>query len=159
MIIRPATPDDAQAIADLVNPVIRDTSITFTIVEKSAADLAAAIKGAPGSFLVAEVAEQVVGYASFAQFRSGPGYAHTMEHSITIAPHARGQGIGRPLMAALEAQARTAGVHSLVAGVSAENPMGVAFHRALGFQQVAVLPEVGFKFGRWMDLVLLQKFL
>jgi phosphinothricin acetyltransferase len=159
MIVRAAAPQDAQAIADLVNPVIRDTAITFTTEEKTPADLAAAIADAPGTYQVAEAAGRIVGYAGYTQFRRGPGYARTMEHSITIAPEARGQGVGRGLMAALEAQARAAGVHALWAGVSAENPPGVAFHRAIGFRQVAVLEQVGFKFGRWMDLVLLQKFL
>lgn len=157
--IRAAQSEDAGAIADLVNPVIRDTAITFTTAEKDPADLAAAIARAPGTFQVAEVDGAVVGYATYFQFRGGPGYAHTMEHSITLAPAARGRGIGRPLMAALEGHARAAGAHSLFAGVSAENPAGVAFHTAIGFRQVAVLPQVGFKFGRWMDLVLLQKFL
>lgn len=159
MILRAAAPEDAQAIADLVNPVICETAITFTTEEKNPADLAAAISSAPGTFQIAEVAGRIAGYASYTQFRRGPGYARTMEHSITIAADARGQGVGRGLMAALEAQARGAGVHALWAGVSAENPAGVAFHRAIGFRQVAVLEQVGFKFGRWMDLVLLQKFL
>ena len=72
---------------------------------------------------------------------------------------AQGGGVGRALMTAIEAHARSNGVHSLWAGISAENPGGVGFHRALGFVHVARLPEVGFKFGRWMDLVLMQKIL
>jgi len=157
--IRVATPDDADAIANLVNPVIRDTAITFTTALKTPEHLAAAMTNAPATFFVAERQGRIVGYATYFQFRNGPGYAHTMEHSIVFAPDARGQGLGRSLMAALEAAARRDGAHSLFAGVSAENPAGVAFHRAIGFRQVAVLPEVGFKFGRWIDLVLLQKFL
>lgn len=159
MIIRAATPADAQAIADLVNPVIRDTAITFTTAEKDPTDLATAIADAPKRYQTAEEDGQVLGYATYFQFRGGPGYAHTMEHSIALAPEARGRGIGPQLMQALETEARAEGAHSLFAGVSAENPAGVAFHLAVGFKQVAVLPQVGFKFGRWMDLVLLQKFL
>lgn len=159
MILRAATPEDAWAIADLANPVIRNTAITFTTAEKDPADLAAAISRAPGTFQVAEEAGVLLGYATYFQFRGGPGYARTMEHTITLAPEARGRGVGRPLMAEIEAHAKASGAHSLFAGVSAENPPGVAFHLAIGFTQVAVLPQVGFKFGRWMDLVLLQKFL
>ena len=158
MIVRRATPEDAVAIAALVNPVIRDTAITFTTAEKDPEELSHTIAAANGAFHVAEDRGQIVGYATYFQFRGGPGYAHTMEHSIALAPEARGKGAGRSLMTAIERHAKAAGAHSLIAGVSAENPAGIAFHAALGFDEVARLPEVGRKFGRWMDLVLLQKF-
>jgi phosphinothricin acetyltransferase len=82
-----------------------------------------------------------------------------MEHSVVLAPEARGAGLGRALMHALEEHARAAGVHCLIAGVSAENPSGLRFHGAIGFEEVARLPEVGFKNGRFLDLVLMQKML
>ena len=103
--------------------------------------------------------DRIIGYACYFPFRSGPGYRHTKEHSIALLPEARGTGVGRRLMALLEDHARAREVHSLFAGVSGENPDGVAFHKAIGFAEVARLPEVGHKFGRWMDLVLLQKML
>ena len=76
---------------------------------------------------------------------------------MILAGDARGQGVGRALMARLEDHARTQGIHVLIAGVSGENEAAIAFHRAIGFTEAARLPEVGRKFGRWMDLVLLHK--
>ena len=76
-----------------------------------------------------------------------------------MAANARGRGVGRMLMQALEDHARASGMHSMIAGVSGENPGGVAFHDRLGYAQVAVLPQVGWKFGRWLDLILMQKLL
>jgi phosphinothricin acetyltransferase len=159
-MIRDARPDDCAAIAALWNPVIRDTAITFTTLEKTGASLQQTLaeKAAAGfPFLVAEVAGAVAGFATYGSFRNGPGYVRTAEHTIILGPQARGRGIGRGLMAALEQRARAAGIHSLIAGVSGENPEGRAFHAAVGFAEIAVLPEVGYKFGRYMDLVLMQK--
>ena len=101
----------------------------------------------------------MIGFASYDQFRKGIGYARAMEHTIVLADAARGKGAGRALMQTLSAHARAAGVGSLWAGVSGENPSGVAFHEALGFETIATLPAVGFKFGRWMDLVLMRQWL
>lgn len=157
--IRQARPEDGPGIAAVVNPVIRDTAVTFTTLEKDPDEFRAAITAAPNRYIVAEVDGEVIGYATFFQFRGGPGYAHTMEHSIALAPEAWGGGVGRALMAALEQAARADGAHTLFAGVSGENPAGVKFHAALGFEEVCTLKQVGHKFGRWMDLVLMQKFL
>ncbi|MDF0600595.1 GNAT family N-acetyltransferase [Psychromarinibacter sp. C21-152] len=163
MRIRPATASDAPAIAALWNPVIRDTLITFSPVEKTpdavAADIAARTRDGH-AFLVAEAeteGEGLAGFATYFQFRGGEGYARTMEHTVILAPAARGRGLGRALMAALEAHARAAGVHSIIAAVSSANPEGRAFHTAIGYEPVAILPEVGYKRGRWLDLHLMQK--
>lgn len=155
-MIRPALPEDAEAIAALWNPYIRDSAVTFNSIEKTPEDVAALIAARPG-FLVAEAEGALAGFASYDRFRGGIGYARTMEHTILLAPDRAGQGIGRALMAALEDHARAGQVHTLWAGVSAENPSGVAFHARIGFERVAVLAEVGWKFGRWMDLVLMRK--
>lgn len=155
-MIRPARPEDAEAIAAIWNPLIRDTAVTFTTEEKTPEALAAQITARGPAFLVAEGAG-IAGFATYGPFRSGPGYARTMEHTIHLAPQARGQGIGRALMLALLDQARAEGMHVMIAGVSSENPDGAAFHAALGFTLTARLPEAGFKFGRYMDLLLFQK--
>lgn len=160
-MIRAAVPADCAGIATIWNPIIRDTAVTFTTAEKTPEGLAATLeeKAAAGHPFLVAVEEELLGFATYGAFRNGPGYARTMEHTIILAPAARGRGVGRALMAAIEAHAEARGVHSLWAGVSAENPAGRAFHAALGYAEIAVLPEVGWKFGRWMDLVLMQKIL
>lgn len=157
MIIRQAEPHDILPILAFWNPLIRETSVTFTTIEKTADALAADMDARGPAFQVAEEAGEVQGFASYGTFRSGPGYAFTAEHTVILSPCARGRGIGRGLMTRLEDVARAQGLHVLVAGVSGENEAAIAFHRAIGFTEVARMPEVGRKFGRWLDLVLLQK--
>jgi L-amino acid N-acyltransferase YncA len=161
-VIRPAEARDAEAVAAIWNPVIRDSAITFNAIEKDPDDLVRLFieKRTLGhAFLVAEEAGALLGFASYGQFRAGVGYARSFEHTIILAPGARGRGLGRALIGAIEDHARAAGGHGLIAGVSGENEAGIAFHKAMGFAEVARVPEVGWKFERWMDLVLLQKFL
>ncbi len=156
MNIRKATQIDSEAIAAFWNPQIRETVVTFNSIEKTPNEVTQMIAERP-CFLVVEIGGAVLGFATYDQFRGGIGYAHTMEHTIILAPEASGQGAGRALMQNLMDHARAADTHVLVAGVCAENAAGVAFHQALGFEQVAILREVGRKFDRWMDLVLMQK--
>ncbi len=159
MIVRRAELGDAPAIAAITNAIIRDTLVTFTTDERSIESISADIETRGPGFLVAEGDGQVQGFATYGAFRAGPGYAHCREHTIQLAFEARGQGTGRALMAALEGAARADGVHVLVAGISSANPDAIAFHAALGFVQVGHLPEVGFKRGKRLDLVLMQKIL
>ena len=159
MIIRPARPTDADAIAAITNAIIRDTLVTFTTEIRDPADIALDIEARAGSYLVAEVNGQVEGFATYGPFRSGPGYAKTCEHTIQMSPKARGQGGGRALMSALQNAACADGFHVMVAGISSANLGAIAFHAALGFAEVGQMPEVGRKWGQWLDLVLMQKIL
>ena len=159
MIVRPAERSDAPAIAGIWNGYIRDSVFTFNTTEKTEDGVVADIAARQDGFFVAEEAGRVMGFATIFPFRGGPGYAHTVEHTVHLAPDARGRGTGRALMDRVEEAARRQGAHVLVAGVSGENAAGVAFHKAIGFIAAGTLPQVGRKFGRWMDLVLLQKIL
>jgi phosphinothricin acetyltransferase len=155
-MIRRATAADAPAIAAIWNHHIRTGTVTFLPDEKSEAEVAALIAG-PDPVFVAERAG-VAGFARHFPFRAGRGYAATREHTILLAPAApRGQGLGRALIEAVIADAAAGGAHSLWAGISGENADGRAFHAAMGFAVMAVLPEVGHKFGRWLDLVLMMR--
>ncbi|MCB6178764.1 N-acetyltransferase family protein [Rhodobacter sp. Har01] len=161
-MIRPATAMDAPALAALWNPWIIDTAATFNPTPKAPQEIARLIEARRTeghAFLVAEPGGEVLGFATYAQFRGGAGYARTMEHTVILAEASRGRGIGRALMQALEAHARAAGAHQMIAGVSGENPEGRAFHDRLGYRLIATVPQAGYKFGRFMDLWLMQKFL
>ncbi|WP_299282574.1 GNAT family N-acetyltransferase [uncultured Tateyamaria sp.] len=153
-MIKPATPEDAQWIADLWNSIITDTLVTFTTIPKTSAEMTSLITDGP--VLVLPDAQ---GFATFGPFRSGPGYAHTVEHSIFLVPHARGKGQGRALMQALMDEARTRGAHVMVGAISGANPRAVEFHTRVGFERVALMPQVGRKAGQWLDLILVQKML
>jgi L-amino acid N-acyltransferase YncA len=159
-MIRQGSPDDAQALAALWNPWIKTTTTTFNPTEKTAADLAAMIKDRL-AFFVADLADAggLQGFATYSQFRGGAGYATCMEHTVVLAPAAQGKGIGRALMQAVEAHAKAHGAHQMIAAVSAENTAGRAFHARLGYREIATIPQAGYKFERFLDLVLMQKFL
>jgi L-amino acid N-acyltransferase len=159
MIIRQARLGDAEKICAIFNAIIRDTVITFTTKERRESEIAADVALRWTAFQVAEHDAQVVGFATFGPFRSGPGYTRTMELTIHLSPDARGHGTGRALLRRLEEVAIAQGVHVLVAGISAANPGGIAFHTACGFDEVGRMPEVGIKAGQRLDLVLMQKIL
>ena len=161
-MIRQAGAWDATAIAGIWNPVIRDSTITFNAAEKDPDDLVRFMTTRAdqghGTF-VAEEDGEVVGFATYGQFRPGVGYARTMEHTIMLAEGARRRGLGAALLEAVEAHAREGGAHSMIAGVSGANAVGIAFHAARGYKEIAQVPEVGWTHGAWLDLVLMQKIL
>lgn len=161
-MIRSARATDAPALAALLNHWIVNTAVTFNPAPKTEGDildLIAARSRDGHAFLVAEEAGRIVGQASYGQFRSGQGYRTCMEHSISLLPGTPRRGLGRALLTAVEDHARTQGAHQMIAGVSGENAEGRAFHARMGYDHLATIPEAGFKFGRFIDLVLMQKFL
>ncbi len=155
-MIRPAIPADAGDLHAIWTPVIRETTHIFHTTERSEEEIAALTQGAD-PFLVWADGGRVLGFARCFPFRAGNGYAHTVEHTILLPPEARGRGIGRQLMEALAMAAAAQGKHTMWGAVSAENAAGIAFHAACGFQEYGRLPEVGYKFGRWLDLVLMGR--
>ena len=159
MRIRPAQPADLPALLDIYNDAVVHTTASWdlqplTPVEHAEWYATKARHRHP--ILVAEEEGVVVGYCAYGPFRSKAGYAATMEHSVYVRPERQGSGIGRALMVAIIDAARANGVHALVGGLSADNEVSMALHRDFGFIEVGRLPEVGRKFDRWLDLVLLQ---
>ena len=98
-----------------------------------------------------------MGFATFGDFRAWPGYRFTVEHSVHVKDGLRGRGIGTALMHELIARGSRLGKHVMIAGVDADNAGSIRMHERLGFVQTGHLEEVGWKFGRWLDLVFLQR--
>jgi L-amino acid N-acyltransferase len=107
--------------------------------------------------LVAVEGDAVLGYASYGPFRPFDGYRQTVEHSVYVAEAARRRGIARALLTALEARARAAGMHVMIGGIAGDNAASLRLHEKLGFTETARMPEVGQKFGRYLDLIFVQK--
>lgn len=106
--------------------------------------------------LVAEVDGGTAGYVTYGPWRDRIGYRHTVENSVYVLDRFRGRGIASILMRALLDHARAAGVHVVMAGISSDNTGSIGLHERLGFRTVGVMPEVGVKFGRWLDLTMMQ---
>ena len=159
MIIRDAGHDDLPAILDIHNDAIRTTTAIWDEHEVDLDDRRAWFDGRRSAglpVLVAELDGSVVGFASYGPWRAKTGYRFTVENSVYVHPDHRGLGAANALMPALIEHARSDDVHTIVAGIEATNAGSIALHEKFGFRRVALLPEVGFKFGRWLDLAYLQ---
>lgn len=159
MHVRDATDDDLPAIVAIFNFAVRDTTAVFSHIETdiaARAEWVAARRAKGFPVLVAEDGGRVAGFAAYDQFRSFPGYRCSVEHSVYVDPAAQRRGVGRALMQALIADARDRGMHVMIGGIDADNAGSIALHRSLGFEETGRLPEVGMKFGRWLDLVFMQ---
>lgn len=106
--------------------------------------------------LVAKEDSEIAGFASYGQFRSWPGYVHTVEHSIHVHPNHRRKGIASKLLENLLEEARKQNLHAMIGGIDAANAASIELHEKLGFKTVGILPEVGRKFDRWLDLQFMQ---
>jgi phosphinothricin acetyltransferase len=159
MVIEDATEADVPAIVAIYNDVIATSTAIFSdrpvTVEQRLEWLRSRLAlGQP--VLVARESGEVVGFASYGDFRAWPGYASTVEHTVHATAARRRRGIGRRLVEEILARAQTAGKHVVVAGIDAENEASLRLHERLGFERVGHMPEVARKFDRWVDLVLMQ---
>lgn len=105
---------------------------------------------------VEDAAGVLLAFGSYGTFRAWPAYKYTVEHSVYVHKDHRGQGLGHKVMQALIAAARQNDVHAMMGGIDATNAGSIALHERLGFNHVGTLPQVGFKFGRWLDLAFYQ---
>jgi phosphinothricin acetyltransferase len=154
-----ATRADFAEILSIYNDVIRTSTAVYQEVElteeRGEAWFAAKLAGG-FPFLVARDASGVTGFGSFGEFRAWPCYRNSVEHSVHVRSDRRGQGIGRRLVMELMSQATAMDKHVMIAGIDADNAPSIKLHESLGFTKAGHFHEVGFKFGRWLDLVFLQ---
>lgn len=162
MPIRSAGSEDLPGILAIYNEVVATSTAIYAIEPSSLAERRAWFeeRGARGyPVLVAAEGAEVLGFSSFGDWRGAwPGYRHTVEHSVHVRSDRRGRGLGRDLVEALFPVARAMGMHVVIGGIDAENEASLRFHEQLGFARVAHFREVGRKFGRWLDLVFMQRF-
>ena len=162
MEIRALRAEDLPQVAAIWNPVIRETAITFTPVEKTPEALEAWLaEDGPhlGAFEGSAPSAPLLAWACAHPFRSGPGYRFTWEHSIHAAPEARGTGVAAPLLEALIEALRARGGRSVIGAVTASNARSLAFHARHGFREVGRIPDAGWKLESWHELVLVQRLL
>jgi len=163
--IRDGTVADAAAINALYNATVATTTVQWTEHLESVSTRQAWVQkhlDAGNPVLVAEADTEVIGFASYDDFRDSskwPGYRFTVEHTIHVHADHQGTGVGGELLEALVARATAAGKHVIIGAIDGENAGSVRFHAQHGFVEVARLPELGFKFGRFLDLVLMQRML
>ncbi|MES5481389.1 GNAT family N-acetyltransferase [Bradyrhizobium sp. INPA03-11B] len=162
MIIRPATEQDIPAITAIFNEAVANSNAIWTEKQDSEGERLAWMQarlalGYP--VLVAAEGPVVLGYGTFGDFRAFPGYRYSVEHSVYIHVDHRGRGLGRVIVDELIAAATTLGKHVMIAGIDGGNPASLRLHAQAGFVEVARMPEVGRKFGRWLELVFMQRVL
>ncbi len=158
--IRAANIADLPVLKDIINAEILSSTASWTTRPRSQEDMHAwydARLKAGYPVLVAEcpATGDVAGYASFGSFRSGEGYAATVEHSVYVHQDFRGRGIAPCLIDALIERAKTAGMRLMIGGVSGDAEASLRLHRKMGFREVGRIPGAGMKFGRSLDLVLM----
>jgi phosphinothricin acetyltransferase len=160
--ISDATREDLADVLAIYNEVIRNSTAVYSETELTAESGAAWFEGKTRlghPFLVARDASGIVGFGSFGEFRAWPCYRLTVEHSVHVRADRRGRGVGTALVRALLAEGMARGKHVMIAGIDADNEPSLKMHQKLGFTVVGRFHEVGFKFGRWLDLVFLQRLL
>jgi len=151
-VIRPAVVQDAAGICAIYNHHVSSTIVTFDEVPITEDEMAVRIREHAQPWLVLEDAGALAGYASASPWKARASYRHTVESSVYVDPRLQRRGHGRRLYEALIAELHARGVHCVVAGISLPNPASIALHEALGFRPSGVLPEVGRKLDRWVDV-------
>jgi L-amino acid N-acyltransferase len=161
LLVRAATEDDIERILEITNDAIAHTTANWSVEltdldERCRWFREHLTRGFP--VLVAESdARGVVGFGAYGEFRPKVGYRYTVEHSVYVDAAERRGGVGTALLGALVDHATAAGMHVMIGGIASDNIASIRLHERFGFQRTGHLRQVGWKFGRWLDLVFMQR--
>lgn len=159
LVLRDASTRDAATICRIYNPYILESCISFEEIPVDAAIISRRIQDCQDAglpWLVAELDGEVLGYAYASRWRARSAYRHAVEGSVYLAPAAQGRKLGSLLYQALIQRLREGGLHTLIGGIALPNAASEGLHRSLGFREVARFEQVGWKFGRWLDVAYWQ---
>jgi phosphinothricin acetyltransferase len=158
--VRLATRDDAEAICSIYNPFVTGSTVTFDMVPRSMEDQLQWLdehSGAHPAVVAVDDGGVVRGFASVSPYRSRPAYRTTVEDSVYVQPGVQGRGVGRLLLTEIVTVAEAHGFHAVMARIVDGHEASIALHRSCGFTLVGVERQVGRKFGRWLDVALMQR--
>ena len=165
VVLRPAVVADAEAIRTIYNHEVTTRTSTFDLVPRSLADQERWIAARTGAFSAIVAVDStrpglpVIGFASLSPYKDRAAYNTTVEDSVYVHADHRGEGIGRILLGELVRLAEAHGFHSVMARIVGGHEASIALHAACGFEHAGVEREVGRKFGKWLDVVLMQRLL
>jgi len=160
--VRTAEERDAEAIVAIYNHEVETSTATFDLVPRTIEMQRAWIAERSGAFSVIvadDAASGVVGFAALSTYRDRAGYRTTVENSVYVHQQQQRRGVGRILLGALIEVARDSGFHTIIARIDSQSEGSLALHQSLGFVHVGIEREIGRKFGRWLDSVIMQKML
>jgi phosphinothricin acetyltransferase len=159
--LRPAAPGDLVAINGIYNHYVLHSTCTYQTVPSTLAEREDwfAQHGPEHPVIVAEQGAEVIGWASLSRFHPREAYRHTVEDSVYVRHDVQRKGVGAAMLAEVVRLAGEFGHHTVLGGISADQEASIALHAKLGFTKVSHLREVGFKFGRWLDVVWMQRML
>jgi phosphinothricin acetyltransferase len=160
--VRRATDDDAEAIRAIYNPEVLESTVTFDLVPRTLEDQLAWLhqrSGAHAVLVAVDEAGDLAGFGSLSSYKERAAYSTTVEDSVYVARGRQGQGVGKLLLTELVATATAHGFHAVLARIVGGHDASIRLHAALGFEIVGTEREVGRKFGRWLDVVVMQKLL
>ena len=161
MLARLATIDDAEATRAIYNVEVTESTVTFDLVPRTLEEQRGWLTARSGAHavLVAEDGGDVIGFASVSPYRDRPAYSTSVEDSVYVRRDQQGKGVGKLLLGELVALATSHGFHTMIARIVGGHDASIALHRSQGFEVVGTEREVGRKFGRWLDVLVMQRLL